>query len=281
MSSVEDDEQDLTRKQRREQAREQRKALEEAQAATAQRRKRLIQLGAVAGAVVVIIVVIIAATSGGGSKSGIEKTPVPGGTQATPKVVTEVTSLLGGIPQSGNTLGSPAAPVTLQYFGDLECPVCRQFTEGALKPLIEKYVRMGKLKIEYRNLETATREPETFKTQQTAALAAGKQQKAWDYIELFYHQQGQEGSGYVTEKYLQELAKQVPGMNLATWTSDRSNPQFTNAITTDAQAANNAGFTGTPSFQIGKTGGPLQKLEYSSLSEPSGFESAINAALKA
>ncbi len=85
----------------------------------------------------------------------------------------------------------------------------------------------------------------------------------------------------MTEKYLQELAKQVPGMNLATWTSDRSNPQFTNAITTDAQAANNAGFTGTPSFQIGKTGGPLQKLEYSSLSEPSGFESAINAALKA
>ncbi len=152
MSSVEDDEQDLTRKQRREQAREQRKALEEAQAATAQRRKRLIQLGAVAGAVVVIIVVIIAATSGGGSKSGIEKTPAPGGTQATPKVVTEVTSLLTGIPQSGNTLGSPAAPVTLQYFGDLECPICRQFTlEGALKPLIEKYVRTGKLKIEYRN----------------------------------------------------------------------------------------------------------------------------------
>jgi protein-disulfide isomerase len=280
-SGVEDDEQDLTRKQRREQAREQRKALEEAQAATAQRRKRLIQLGAVAGAVVVIIVVIIAATSGGGSKSGIEKTPASGGTQATPKVVTEVTSLLTGIQQNGNTLGSPKAPVTLQYFGDLECPVCRQFTEGALKPLIEKYVRTGKLKVEYRNLETATREPETFKTQQTAALAAGKQQKAWDYIELFYHQQGQEGSGYVTEKYLQELAKQVPGMNLATWTSDRSNPQFTNAITSDAQAANNAGFTGTPSFQIGKTGGPLQKLEYSSLSEPSGFESAINAALKA
>ena len=280
MSSVEDDEQDLTRKQRREQAREQRKATEEAQAATAQRRKRLIQLGAVAGVVVVIIAVIIAATSGGGSKSGIEKTPATG-SATTPKVVTEVTSLLGGIPQSANTLGSPAAPVTLQYFGDLECPICRQFTEGALKPLIEKYVRTGKLKIEYRNLETATREPETFKTQQIAALAAGKQQKAWDYIELFYHQQGQEGTGYVTEKYLQELAKQVPGMNLATWTSDRSNPQFTNALTTDAQAANNAGFTGTPSFQIGKTGGPLQKYEYSSLSDPSGFESAINAALKA
>lgn len=279
MSTVEDDEQDLTRKQRREQAREQRKAIEEAEAAGAQRRKRLIQLGSVAAGVVVIIVVILLATSGG-SKTGIEKTATSGGAAKTPKVVTEVTALIGGIPQNGNTLGSPAAPVTLQYFGDLECPICRQFTEGALKPLIEKYVRPGKLKIEYRNLETATREPETFRTQQVAALAAGKQQKAWDYIELFYRQQGQEGTGYVTEKYLQELAKQVPGMNLATWTTDRGNGAFTNTITTDAQAANNAGFTGTPSFLIGKSGEQAQKLEYSSLSDPSSFEAAINGLLK-
>jgi len=279
MSTVEDDEQDLTRKQRREQARAQRKAIEEAEAAGAQRRKRLIQLGAVIGAAVVIVVVILVAT-GGGSKSGIEKTTSSEGGAKTPKVVTEVSSLLGGIPQAGNTLGSPTAPVTLQYFGDLECPICREFSEGALKPLIEKYVRTGKLKIEYRNLETATREPETFRTQQIAALAAGKQHKGWYYIELFYHQQGQEDTGYVTEKYLQELARQVPDMNLATWTADRGNGEFTNTITTDAQAANNSGFTGTPSFLLGKTGGQMSKLEYSSLKDPSSFESAINSLLK-
>jgi len=279
MSTVEDDEQDLTRKQRREQARAERKAIEEAEAAGAQRRKRLIQLGAVIGAVVVIIVVILVAT-GGGSKPGIEKTTTGAGPTKTPKVVTEMTALLGGIPQTGNTIGSPTAPVTLQYFGDLECPICKQFSDGALKPLIEKYVRPGKLKIEYRNLETATREPETFRTQQIAALAAGKQQKGWDYIELFYHQQGEEDTGYVTEKYLQELAKQVPGMNLATWTTDRGNGEFTNTITTDAQAANNSGFTGTPSFLLGKTGEKLQKFEYSSLTDPSSFESAINSLLK-
>jgi protein-disulfide isomerase len=276
MSPVEEDnEQDLTRKERREQARSQRKALEEAEASTAQRRKRLIQLGSVIGAVVVIVVVILVATSGGGKTTAPEKETGKG----PPKVVAEVTSLLAGIPQSGNTLGSPKAPVTLQYFGDLECPICREFTEGALKPLIEKYVRTGKLKIEYRNLETATREPETFRTQQIAALAAGKQQKAWDYIELFYHQQGEEDTGYVSEKYLQELAKQVPGLNLSTWTADRDNPEFTNTVTSDAQAATAAGFTGTPSFLVGKTGGTSQKLEYASLSDPSSFESAINKLL--
>src|ERR1700722_1005657 len=149
MSTVEDDEQDLTRKQRREQAREQRRALEEAEAAGAQRRRRLIQLGSVIGVVVVIVIVIVAATSGGG-KSGIEK---PGG-KTPPKAETEVTSLLAGIPQSGMTLGNPSAPVTMQYFGDLECPVCKEFTLGALPKLIQNDVRAGKLKIEYRNLET-------------------------------------------------------------------------------------------------------------------------------
>jgi protein-disulfide isomerase len=274
MSPVEEDEQDLTRKQRREQARAERKALEEAEAANVQRRKRLIQLGSVAAVVVVIIVVIVAATSGGGG-GGIKKTK-PG--EKNP-AVTKVVSEIGGIPQAGNTLGSPKAPVTLQYFGDLECPICKEFTLGALPTLIQKYVRAGKLRIEYKNLETATREQETFNTQQKAALAAGKQNKAWYFIELFYNEQGEEDTGYVTERYLQELAAQVPGLNLTTWASDRNDPQFTNTITNDAQAANNAGFTGTPSFLIGKTGGSSSKLEYSSLTDPSGFESAIEKLL--
>jgi protein-disulfide isomerase len=274
MSTVEDDEQDLTRKQRREQARAERRAIEEAEAAGAQRRKRLIQLGAVIGAVVVIIVVILVAT-GSGSSTKVPTTP-----SEKTKVNNSLTALLGGIPQNGNTLGSPKAPVTLQYFGDLECPICKQFSDGALKPLIEKYVRPGKLKIEYRNLETATREPETFRTQQSAALAAGKQQKGWYYIELFYQEQGQEDTGYVTEKYLQQLAEQVPGLNLPKWTADRGNGQFLNTLTADAQAANNEGFTGTPSFLLGKTGAKPQKLEYSSLSDPSSFESAIDSLLK-
>jgi protein-disulfide isomerase len=275
MSPVEEDEQDLTRKQRREQARDQRKAIEEAEATNVARRKRLIQLGSVAAAVVVIIAVILVATSSGGSSTP----PVPTKTGETAKPTKEVVSLLSGIPQNGNTLGSPKAPVTMQYFGDLQCPICKDFTLGALPTLIKKYVRTGKLKLEYRNLETATREPETFKTQQSAALAAGKQQKGWYYIELFYHYQGQEDTEYVTEKYLQTLAQQTPGLNLATWTSDRNSAAFTNTITTDAQAANNAGFNGTPSFLVGKTGGSLTKLEYQSLTDPASFESAIDKLL--
>jgi protein-disulfide isomerase len=264
---------DLTRKERREQARTERKALEAAAAQSA-RRTRLMQLGGVIGAVVVIIVVIVLATQGGSSKGGL----VTGSKKNS--TVAQVTSLLGGIPQSGNVLGHPNAPVTLQYFGDLECPFCREFTLGALPSIIKKYVRTGKLKIEYNSLETATREQETFRTQQIAAYAAGKQNLAWYFIELFYHEQGQEDSGYATESYFQGLAQQVPGLNLPNWIAARNDPAYAEQVIHDAQAANAVGFTGTPSFLVGKTGsGHFEKLENSNFEEASGFEAAINKLL--
>jgi protein-disulfide isomerase len=276
MSTVEDDEQDLTRKQRREQARAKRRELEQAEAADAKRRARLTQLGIVVAIVAAIIVGIVLATGGGSSKTGIPKN-----TSQVNATVAEVTSLLGGIPQSGNTLGNPKAPVTLQYFGDLECPICKEFTLGALAPLIHSYVRSGKLKIEYRAFQTSTREPETFQTQQVAALAAGKQGKMWDFVELFYREQGRENTAYVTERYLETLAQQVPGLNLPNWSAARSDPELANTVTSDVQAANNAGFPGTPSFLIGKTGGAMAKFEYGSLTDPSSFNSAIEKLLKA
>jgi protein-disulfide isomerase len=274
MSTV-NDEQELTRKQRREQAREQRKALEQAEMASAVRRTRLTQLGIVVAVVVVAIVVVLVATGGSSAPKKIEAHSA-----AANKTVAEITSLVGRIPESGNVLGSPTAPVTLQYFGDLECPICKEFTLGALPALIQKYVRTGKVKIEYHSMETATREKETFQTQQVAAMAAGKQNLGWNYIELFYHEQGEEDSGYVTESYLQGLAAQVPGLNLSDWSAARNNPEYANQVISDAQAANRAGFTGTPSFLIAKTGGPTQKLEYASLTDPASFEAAIEKQLK-
>jgi protein-disulfide isomerase len=276
MSSVEGDEEDLTRKQRREQARAERKAMEEAAAVGAVRRARLTQLGIVVAVVVVAIVVVLIATGGGGSSKLLKH-----GTGGANAVEKEVATLIGGIPQNANVLGSPTAPVTLEYFGDLECPICQKFTLEALPKVVQKWVRTGKLRIEYHSLETATREPEVFKTQQIAALAAGKQNKAWYFIETFYHEQGEEDSGYVTEKFIQGIASQVPGLNLAQWTSDRGDAELANQVTTDAQAANNAGFTGTPSFLVGRSGGAMTKLEYSSPSDPSFIDNAVEKLLKA
>jgi protein-disulfide isomerase len=273
-SSVEDDEADLTRKQRREQARAKRKQLEEAEAAAAVKRTRLTQLAVVVTVVVAIIVGILLATGGGSGKhtptTAHEKEEVKG----------QIATLLAGIPQHGNVLGDPKAPVTLQYFGDLECPICQEFTLNVFPTIVRDFVRPGKLKVEYRSLQTATKQPEVFKAQQVAALAAGKQNKLWPFIEFFYHEQGEEDTGYVTESYLQGLAKQVSGLDLPKWTADRNDPSLTNQLVSDAQAGANAGLTGTPGFVLGRTGAGVQQFQPNSFSDPAPYVAAIEKELK-
>lgn len=281
MSPTGTDPDNSTRKQRREQAREDRRALEAAEAAGAARKRRLMQLGAVAGIVVIAIVVIVLAT---GSKENAAEKPAEQTHAANKEALEAVKSEIGGISQSGNTLGNANAPVTLQYFGDLECPVCREFTLGALPGIIQSEVRSGKLKIEYRSLSTATGNAEqggsepngTFISQQVAAYAAGKQNLGWYYIETFYHEQGAEGSGYVNERYIQGIAEQVPGLNLTKWSADRSDKALELQVINDEKAANAIGFTGTPSFMIGKTGSTLKPFQPTNFQESSAFEAEIN-----
>ena len=238
-------------------------------------RQLWIGAGIVAGTVATIAIAVLIATAG--SSKQLARKPNATKTQGT---YAEVTSLLADIPQRGNVLGAPKAPVTLQYFGDLQCPFCRQFTLGALPSIIRRWVRGGKLKIEYRSTETATREPQVFRIQQVAALAAGKQNRMWDFVELFYHEQGEEDSGYVTESFLQGLAQQVPGLNLIAWTVARNDTELVDTIISDAQAASNAGFTGTPSFLLGKTGGTLGAFLPNTDTEVAPYNAAIETLLR-
>ena len=195
-------------------------------------------------------------------------------------LIAPVRALLGGIPQAGAVLGYPHAPVTMQVFSDLECPYCKELALGAQSSLIRRYVRTGKLKIEFRSLETATREPLTFRAQQAAALAAGRQNKAWYFVELFYREQGPEGSGYVTPAYLRNIARQVPGLNLSAWNAARASPVLTATLDRDEQDAIQRRLRGTPSVLIGRTGGHLSQLVSPSLESASPFEAAINRLLR-
>lgn len=229
-----------SRKEQKEQARAEREALERQSRAEAQRGRRLRVLAAAVVVAVVVVVVAIAASSSGSKKQGLSKGSAAAGVTAT------VRSELQGIPQSGTRLGAANAPVTLDYFGDLECPVCASFTQGALAQAIAGPVRAGKLQVHYRSLETATPQPQTFQDQQVAAYAAGRQNRLWYFIELFYRQQGQEGTGYVTPAFVTGIAKQVPGLDLAKWSAARSDPALRNQVSADATAASRIGANATP-----------------------------------
>jgi protein-disulfide isomerase len=235
----------------------------------AMRRMRVRRLALVVALTTAMVLALVVTAGSSGSAP-----PAPGSSQAA-TVDREVDSLLHGIPQNANVLGQPNAPVTLQWFGDLECPFCREFALGALPTIISRWVRGGQLKIAYRSMQTATHDPNIFKIQQAAAIAAGVQDKMWNFIELFYHEQGRENSGYVTEEYLQGLARQIPGLYPSQWVADRTNPELSAEIKADNQAVEEYGFTGTPSFLVGRAQGRMTPLEYTSLTDPTLYDKAI------
>jgi protein-disulfide isomerase len=171
-----------------------------------------------------------------------------------------VTRLLAGIPQAGNRLGSPSAPVTVTEYGDLECPICRDFALGAETRLIAADVRSGAVQLVYRSLQTATPDPATFVTQQVAALAAGRQRHEWAYVELFYSEQGGEDTGYVTQAYLAGLARQIPGLDPTQWRTDRTNPSLAGEVRADEARAASRNFDSTPTIVVTGPKGTAQPI---------------------
>lgn len=49
------------------------------------------------------------------------------------------------------TIGSPSAPITMEIFGDFQCPACRVFFETTVKQVIDDYVVPGKVFLVHRD----------------------------------------------------------------------------------------------------------------------------------
>jgi protein-disulfide isomerase len=235
-----------SRTKQKEEARARRLAEEQARAERARRDRRIRLVGGIVLGAVILVGVLIAISSSGGKKGGLQT-----GTKAN-ATAAAVTQMFAGIPQSGATLGNPKAPVTMTYFGDYECPVCQAFTlEGGFPQLVQNDVRAGKVKVVYKSFCTATcngPNPNIFTTQQVAGLAAGQQNKFWYFTELFYREQGQEDTGYVTHSYLNGLAGQVPGLDMSAWQTALNDPALAAQVASDQNDARTLGVSGTPTL---------------------------------
>jgi protein-disulfide isomerase len=263
-----------SRAAQKQQARERRLAEEQARTEKARRERRVRMLGGVVVLAIAIVAVAIAISSSGGSSPSVKAS-----SPAAKSASSSVDSLLAGIPQSGNTIGSPSAKITVTEFGDLKCPVCRDFALGPEDQIISNDVRSGKVKLVYRSLCTATcggPQPGVFSTQQAAAYAAGLQGKAWYYIELFYHLQGDETTSYVNSGFLDGLAKLVPGLNYSTWSLDAGQASLKAQVTGDENLASSKGYNSTPTVVVQGPKGQAQPIIGGGFPY-SAYETAINS----
>src|SRR6185312_14342344 len=223
----------------------------------------------------VLLIAVIAVAANSGSSPVKRQLEIP----PEPNAAARTYALLAGVPQHGPVLGYRKAPVTLQFFGDLQCIDSRRVMLGALPFLIRHWVREGKLRIRFRSIETDTRDAggwQEFREQQTAAIAAGKQGKLWNFIDVFYREQGPEFTGYVDDAFLNRIAVDA-GLNLQRWSQDRvpAREAGLRLIEADEAVAVASRLESTPSFTIGRTGGPARQLRHFSWQESRVFDEAI------
>jgi protein-disulfide isomerase len=236
-----------SRKAEREQARQERLEREAADAA-AERRQRMIQLGfggVLLAAIVVVVLIVVSQSGGGGGASS-------GGNASSVAATGLIEKQLAGIPQNGNILGDLKAKVTIVEFGDPQCPVCKEFSEHVAPQLISGPVRSGTAKYEFQPWLIIG--PQSKPAAQ-AAFAAGEQGKFWNYIELFYRNQAEENSGYVTDDFMTSIAKGAGVPDIARWDGDRQSGKYDGLLKNINSQAQQMGFTGTPTVYVQGPGG--------------------------
>ena len=199
----------MSNKSEREKRREEREA-QEAKASSSDRRTRLLQIGAGAVFLAIVAVVVVIVIAGTSSSSGGDATKIEGGRAG--RIAGQRNPAAEPRPRRPESAGRtdrvrrPAVPGLQRVFGRIPAPI------------VEKQVKHGKAKIVFRNFTIIG--PESIPAGQ-AAIAAGNQGKGWDFLELFYRNQGEERSGYVTEEFLEAIGKSAGVKDMAKFNKER------------------------------------------------------------
>lgn len=239
---------------------------------------RVLAIGGGAVALIAIVIVLAVVLSGGGSgTAGLPKDAVAVGSLANALPGSaDVANQLKGIPETGTTLGWPFAPVTMVEYIDLQCPVCQQFETQVFPDILQKYVRTKKLKVIVK--PWAFIGPDSFKGQK-AMLAAAQQNKAFDFAQVLYVNQGTENTGWLNDNMLYQIAASVPGLKITPfWTARSSATAKSAASQVDADAAAN-NVNATPTLFVGKSGTKGTAVAMANGGDEAALVKALDAAL--
>jgi protein-disulfide isomerase len=171
-----------------------------------------------------------------------------------------------GLDESTHVRGNPQAPLTLEEFGDFQCPPC-----GKLAPVINKLERDHgqELRVIFHHLPLSIHAH--AREAAWAAEAAGLQSRYWEMHDLLYREQAVWSSAPDVRALFTSYAG-ILGLNIDRFRKDMETDKVKARVTADEKRARDLGVTDTPTVFINSQAVPPMSLN------EDGLRGAINEA---
>ena len=209
----------------------------------------------------VIVIVVALATFGGGRLLYRTRRPQV-------KNIPESQSVSARSDTSAHVRGNPAAAVTLEEFGDFQCPPCGQFA-GFAEELLREYD--SRLRVVFRNFPLPAHEH--AREAAVAAEAAGFQGKFWEMHDTLYREQTAWSKAPNARELFESYAGTL-GLNMDQFKKDMDSDKARERVDSDHALGDFLGVKVTPTLFINNR--PVEPQE----KNPEGLRAAINAALE-
>lgn len=170
-----------------------------------------------------------------------------------------------------HALGNPKAPVTLEEFGDFECPPC-----GQLHPVLKQMeAEFGpeRLRIIFREFPLVPNHVHALAAAR-AAEAAGLQGKFWEMHDMIYEHQNDWHEAFDVRPIFDGYAKKI-GLEMDQFARDNASEIVERRIFLDGKRAHSLGVQGTPTVYLNGKEVPFPSLA------PDKLKALINAELAA
>jgi protein-disulfide isomerase len=170
--------------------------------------------------------------------------------------------------ESPHIRGNPDAPVTLEEYGDFQCPPCGTFATFAGQ--LEKEYN-SRLRVVFRNFPLKMHEH--AREAALAAEAAGLQGRFWEMHDVLYREQDAWSKAPNVRELFESYAGTI-GLDLDKFKKDMDSEQTSARVDADRQRGESLGIQTTPTMFINNQ--PIDPKDRN----PDGIRAEINAALE-
>lgn len=211
--------------------------------------------------IIILLVLAVAVGSAWYLKQAASSTAVltaPTGNGSTPSSQLPTSTVSASVApgaQPPHVLGPSNAPVTLEEFGDFECPPC-----GLLHPiLVQMRSEFGdRIKIIFREFPLVPNHQHALAAA-SAAEAAGLQGKFWEMHDLLYENQKTWHESFDVRPIFEGYAKQI-GLDIERYKRDLESELVAQRITLDGARGHSLNVKGTPTVFMNGREVPFESL---------------------